>query len=290
MPTQPHADAAQQESSHALACMEIWGGNETIDNALSSPGIDAFVYSRPYEGQHAGGDVHYVSMCGSGRLARFVVADVSGHGGSVAQIATTLRYLMRRNINTLDNTRFTRALNESFQMEKTGGKYATAVLASYFAPTDELIVVNAGHPRPLYFRADRAEWTILSEDGAQHATSASNLPLGIIDPTEFSQFVTKLRRGDLVFFYTDGLMEAKSPSGEMLGELGLLKLIGELDAAQPDRIIRDLLDRIERYQDGKPIEDDVTCVLLHHNAGDVPIYSMGEYLVSAAKMLGLLRT
>lgn len=267
--------------------MEIWGGNETIDDAISTPGIDAWVYSRPYKGERAGGDVHYVSMCGSGRIARFVVADVSGHGAMVAEVARTLRGLMRRNINTLDNTRFTRALNEAFQMDATGGKFATAVLATYFAPTDELILVNAGHPRPMFYSAATGRWRSLAEkDGADK--SASNLPLGIIDPTDFSQFAVRLSRGDLVLIHTDGLIEAKSPSGEMLGEQGLLSLLGGLDAARPDRLIPGLLDAIERYQGGAAIGDDVTCVLLHHNAADVPRYTLGEYARSLAKMVGLL--
>ncbi len=271
--------------------MEIWGGNETIDSAISTPGIDAWVYSRPFVGEHAGGDIHYVSMCNAGKIARFFVADVSGHGEIVAEVARTLRGLMRKNINTLDNTRFTCALNESFQMDQTGGKYATAIVATYFSPTDELIVVNAGHPRPLHYRSADGAWRAMTEKESPEeakAAAATNLPLGIIDPTEFSQFVTRLGRGDLVLFYTDGLMEAKSPAGDMLGEEGLLKLIARLDAGSPDRIIPELLALIERYQGGRPIGDDVTCVLLHHNASDPPRYSLGEQITALAKTIGLL--
>lgn len=284
---------------HALACMEIWGGNESIDSAVSTPGIDAWVYSRPFEGEHAGGDIHYVSMCNAGKIARFVVADVSGHGEVVAEAARTLRALMRRNINTPDNTRFTRALNEAFRMEATGGKYATAVLATYFAPSDELIVVNAGHPRPMWYSARQCAWRLLDEKASREAepvarapgssgASASNLPIGIIEPTEFSQFAVVLGRGDLVLIYTDGLIEAKSPDGEMLGEAGLLRLVSSLDTARPDRLIPALLAAVEAHQGGAPIGDDVTAVLLHHNASDPPHYSLGEQVKALAKTLGLM--
>lgn len=268
--------------------MEIWGGNETMDNAVSTPGIDAWVYSRPFEGEHEGGDIHYVSMCNAGKISRFCVADVSGHGGIVAEAARTLRELMRKNINTLDNTRFTCALNESFQMDRTGGKYATAVLATYFSPTDELIVVNAGHPRPLHYRAAEGTWSLLRDTGtAADASAATNLPLGIIDPTEFAQFVTGLGRGDLVLFYTDGLIESKDADGAMLGEAGLMRLAGELDASRPETLVAELLRRIEDAQ-GEAIGDDVTCVLLHHNASEPPHYSLGERVTALAKTIGLM--
>lgn len=149
--------AISAPATPSLQCMEIWGGIEAVDTALSLTGLDAWVYARPHGGGQAGGDVHYLSMCGSGRIVRLGLADVSGHGVSVSEIAGTLRTLMRRHINTPDMTRFMRALNGAF-VEHTqdgagSGHFATALLATYYAPTDHLLLCNAGHPRPLWWRA-----------------------------------------------------------------------------------------------------------------------------------------
>ena len=38
------------KGSHALHCMEIWGGNHAIEKAVAMPGLDAWVYSKPFEG------------------------------------------------------------------------------------------------------------------------------------------------------------------------------------------------------------------------------------------------
>ena len=98
-----------------MQCMEVWGGNHHIDTSVVLPGLDAWVYSQPHGGGLAstgggkvegvggrdgvgnregggnrdggGGDVHYVSSCASGMIARILVADVAGHGTSVAEIA-----------------------------------------------------------------------------------------------------------------------------------------------------------------------------------------------------------
>ncbi len=60
--------------------MEVWGGNTAAENGISVHGIDAMLYSQPYHGESNSSDIHYVSMCGEGRIARFVLAYVAGHG------------------------------------------------------------------------------------------------------------------------------------------------------------------------------------------------------------------
>src|SRR5262249_54083644 len=94
--------------------MEIWGGNQAADTSVSTPGLDLWVYSRPHEQARGGGDVHYVSLCGGGVIPRLILADVSGHGASVADMARSLRDLMRKNINRKSQPRLVRNLNRQF--------------------------------------------------------------------------------------------------------------------------------------------------------------------------------
>lgn len=63
-----------------LQCMDIWSGNRSVENEVSTPGMDIFVYSQPCRGESRGGDVHYVSLCAGGVVTRLILADVSGHG------------------------------------------------------------------------------------------------------------------------------------------------------------------------------------------------------------------
>jgi len=71
------ATAAPSFESYAMQCMELIGGNRIVRRALSAPGLDVWLESRPFRGD-AGGDVHYFSICGSGRVTRLAIADVSG--------------------------------------------------------------------------------------------------------------------------------------------------------------------------------------------------------------------
>jgi serine phosphatase RsbU (regulator of sigma subunit) len=281
---QPKTDSNR---AHAMACMEIWGGNHEADEAVSVPGVDAWVVSKPHEQAEQGGDIHYVSTCGQGRISRFVIADVSGHGAPVADLSSSLRSLMRRHINTIDQSRFARALNEEFAELSTDGLFATALAATYFSPTDHLIICNAGHPRPLWWSARRMQWTILDHEHDDASREVANLPLGIIEPTEYHQFAAPLAPGDLVLIYTDAFLETAAPEGDMLGEQGLIDVLSDLDPTHPSSLLPALFDRVARISAPAPAADDATALLLHHNAFEAPRQSLAEKLRVMSKMIGL---
>ncbi len=287
-----NAPVAQSEASpptHALQCMEIWGGNGAFDSALSVPGVDAWVYSQPFAGESRGGDIHYVSTCGHGQIARFVVADVAGHGEAVGELAGKLRTLMRKHLNKLDQTKFVQTLGREFALLAREGTFATSLLATYFAGTDHLVLCNAGHPRPFWYRAETGTWHLLKHDIAHRVDNVQNLPLGIVPETEYHQFAIQLGRGDLVLICTDSLTEAASSDGRMLGEDGLLSLVKGLDPSHPDRFNPSLLAAVDQYRSHKPANDDVTVLLLHHNAADPPRQTMGDMVRVLGKMIGLVK-
>ncbi len=281
---------------HTLRCMEIWGGSGKFENALSLPGMDVWVYSRPYAGAEHGGDIHYISTCGSGRVTRYVVADVSGHGQQAGEFSNRLRGFMRKYINQLDQRQFARFLNEEISTWARGGIFATAVLTSYFAPTDHLLVSNAGHPAPLWYHARERRWEKLCPEIGQtsgelktRSWTYGNLPLGVIESTEFSQFAVRIEKDDLVLLYTDSLIEAANSASLQLGERGLLALVGSLDGTEPDKFINRLIGVISDYRSGAPSEDDMTILLLHHNAAPHPRQSIGEMARVFGKMLNVVK-
>jgi len=294
----PHAIAdspelEQRDASVGLSCMEIWGGSDPVHQAISVPGIDAYVRSEPHDGGVAGGDIHYLSLCGAGNISRYVIADVSGHGEAVGRIAGSLRKLMRKHINRIDQSRFAMALNEEFSQLSGQGQFATAILLTYFAPTDELIICNAGHPRPLWYQASLNRWTLLHETVSDEREQAArdrvmhDLPLGVIEPTDYHQFVVALEPGDLVVVYTDALIESADAEGSQLGEQGLIELVRSIGPESPERLCNDLLCRVGAIRDSVDPGDDQTVMVLHHNATNPPSQSIGDRLRVLGRMMGL---
>ncbi|MGD0769348.1 MAG: PP2C family protein-serine/threonine phosphatase [Tepidisphaeraceae bacterium] len=248
-----------------MRCMEVWGGSESTTQVVRLGGLDAWVYSKPYGNAGFGGDVYYASSCATGRINRLLLADVSGHGDSVAESAAGLRSLMRRYVNFLDQTKFVRALNRQFAAMSRQGRFATALATTFFAPSRVLTVCNAGHPPPLLYSVSTRAWSIL-EKPRGHEESASNIPLGILDITDYQQFDVELEVGDLVLCYTDALTESHDADGQMFGPEGLLRIVETVDAEAGDNFIQALLEKISARSAGNLSEDDVTVMLLRPSA------------------------
>ncbi len=282
-------------STHDIACMEVWGGNHAFSGCVSVPGNDVTVSCTPHIGGDRGGDIYYVSSCAAGIITRFVLADVSGHGEQVAALAHNLRRQMRKHINTADQTRFAIALNEAFAGLSADGRFATALLLTYFAPSDHLILCNAGHPRPLLYRAAVNRWERLDSRATGAITARaearnvgiSNLPLGILDPTDYEQFAIKLDKGDLVLLYSDAFIEAPDANARQLGEDGLLALAQGLSADDRRDAPAALARRVREHTRGLPLDDDATMILLTHTGSDPPPLSWAGQAGKFAKMLGL---
>jgi serine phosphatase RsbU (regulator of sigma subunit) len=270
-----------------MSCMEVWGGSQLAERTVEFGGLDAWVYSKPYGQATRGGDVYYASSCATGRITRVLLADVSGHGKAVAATAADLRLLMRRFVNCLDQTEFVRLLNQQFGGLSRESVFATAVVTTFFAPTGRLSVCNAGHPRPLLYRAARREWNFLSDDNAAKPTGPRNLPLGILSISDYDQLDAELQPGDCVVTYSDALIESQDADGEMLGEDGLLRIVRLMGEPDAPRLIATLLGEIsDRYPENLS-NDDVTVVVLKANERE-PAYSFGQKLWAFTRLCGSL--
>jgi serine phosphatase RsbU (regulator of sigma subunit) len=246
--------------------MEVWGGSQLTERTIQFSGLETWVYSKPHGQAARGGDVIYASNCATGRITRLLLADVAGHGRTVAATAADLRLLMRRFVNRLDQTELVRLINQQFVGLSERAVFATAIVTTFFAPTRRLIVCNAGHPRPLLYRAATREWSVLCESHADAPPGPRNLPLGILSMSDYDQFDLELQDGDCVLAYTDALIESQDADGEMLGEAGLLRIVQLMGDADAPTLIDTLLAEIAGRYPENLATDDVTVLVARATA------------------------
>ncbi len=265
--TQSESITLSQPVSKKMQCMEVWAGNRSTWSQFSVPGLDLWIHSEPYLSNNEGGDVYYLSSCASGRITRMLLADVSGHGASVAPVAVELRDLMRKNINFVSQSRLVKSLNEEFESISEEGAFATAVVSTFFSPTRTLSLCNAGHPMPLIHRVNIGRWercdTGLSE------TPMRNMPIGICDSGDYRSGKLVLSPGDMVLSYTDSLSESQKENEEMIGPQGLCDLLLDIDVTHPELIVPALLGKIRRLNSVNLSSDDTTIMLLRANGTGV---------------------
>jgi len=288
-PTKSAPGMRLTEAARELRCMEIWGGNSDIEERLQLPGIDAWVCATAHGDTRSGGDVHYVSTCGSGSIVRFAVADVAGHGEAVADLGARLRALMRKYINTLDQSRFARELNGELAGTARGGRFATALLTTLHVHSRRLLVCNAGHPRPLRYRHASARWELLDILADEDPAAAGNLPLGVAAPTPYAQTALDLEAGDLLVLYTDALIDTPAADGARLGEHGLLRLATGLPRGDAVMTGRALVAAVDALRGLEPLADDRTVVVLQLLEQLPPPPDWRERVLVMAKMLGVVR-
>jgi phosphoserine phosphatase RsbU/P len=270
-----------------MGCMDVWSGSHFTQRGVEFGGLDAWLYSKPYGEARRGGDVFYASSCATGRITRLLLADVSGHGSSVAAAAADLRVLMRRFVNCLDQTEFVRSINHHFSELSKQTVFATAIVTTFFSPTRVLTVCNAGHPRPLIYRAARRQWEYLSQVESVKPPGVRNLPLGILSISDYDQFDVELQIGDCVVTYTDALIESQDADDKRLGEDGLLRIMKLLGDIDPPRLIGTLLAEIaDRYPENLS-RDDVSVVVLRVSQRK-PHYTIGEKAKAMIRFAGTL--
>jgi sigma-B regulation protein RsbU (phosphoserine phosphatase) len=75
---------------------------------------------------------------------------------------------------------------------------------------------------------------------------------------EFEEKTVPLTEGDILFLYTDGLMEGRDLSGEMYGKKRTRKVVDSLVSKGPDALIAGLVKEFKAHNQGKDYDDDIT--------------------------------
>jgi len=208
------------------------------------PGLRVAVRYHPAENTaQVGGDWYEATTLPDGRVL-IVIGDASGHGlTAAARMAQLRNALLGVAFTGADPAAILRCLNRLVLHVQEQTATATAVVAHFDPATRRLTWARAGHPAP-----------ILVRDGRTRRLRNDFGPLlGATEEADYRATTTALRPGDLVFLYTDGLVERRG--GDLADPARALRrtvLDGAGPAIDPDRMLA-------AFDIGNP-EDD-TCVL-----------------------------
>lgn len=155
-----------------------------------------------------GGDFFQVILGPDGSLL-VVVGDVSGKGVPAAMLVAVLVGSIRTKADAgFEPESILKALNDRL-VGRAGGHFATCV-AAHIKPDGTMKIANAGHIPPY-------------SNGAPLQVEGS-IPLGIIEGMEYDVQTFKLTPRQTLTFLTDGVLEARNVSGELLGFNRLARL------------------------------------------------------------------
>ena len=242
--------------SVGLVCNEVWGGNSAFYGPVELPGLRGVLYSQASDGTR-GGDVHYLSVCGSGLISRACLADVTGHGESVAAISQATHDLLRRSVNRMDESKVLRKLNLRL-CALDDASFATAAALTYVPPLQRLSVSYAGHEPAWYFDESGQRWEQLE---AVSRPGLINIPLAIEPKTRYTRYVGRATVGDRLLMITDGVLETPNEAGELFGRDRLRRLLYETRDGAPQTFVSALIQALSEHTNGAPLNHDDVSVL-----------------------------
>ena len=126
--------------------------------------------------------------------------------------------------------------------------FATVFLASIEPYSGELVYVNAGHEPAL----------IISPNGDVQELRPTGPALGMMPDSTFTAVTRTLQKGDSLFAFTDGLVEAHSPTGEVYGGERLREVVRAQRGAPPSELVREVLEALETFGRHADPHDDLT--------------------------------
>ena len=222
------------------------------------PQLEGWQVSPHYQpAREVGGDFYDFFDLQEGRVG-VVVGDATGKGMPAALVAEATSNMLRAVAQALDSSspgEVLERVNKTLIARIPPNMFVTCFYAILEPKSGRLLYANAGHDLP-YLRRRGSDCEELRARG---------MPLGLMPGMSYEQKETVLDAGETALFYSDGLVEAHDPKGEMFGFPRLQELVAE--HGEEGRLEGFLLEELYSFVgEGWEQEDDITFLTLRRSA------------------------
>jgi serine phosphatase RsbU (regulator of sigma subunit) len=184
-------ERASSELAAARSVQELMIPHEQ----MRTPGFEVESIYNP--ANEVGGDFFHVQSTEDGGLL-VIIGDVAGKGLKAAMNVSMLMGALRRTTEKSPGK-----ILESLNRVLVGSESFTTCQAVWFGPNGEVVLANAGHLPPYL--------------NSQEVAITGGLPLGVLKEITYDETRVYLHPGDRILLMSDGVVEARQPSGELFG-------------------------------------------------------------------------
>lgn len=226
------------------------------DELEGFPNADFEIVGRVFPARQVAGDFFDFVKTPSGKLA-FFIGDVSGKGMPAALYMIAVRTLCRHLVKEADRPgQLLAKLNMELADDNPTCMFVTLAHGFYDPATGHVLLASAGHPPPLLRRANGTVEDVTLKSGRLLGYSAEML--------RFPETHVALLPGDSMWFFTDGILEAKAGQGQgMFGTDRIRALLAECGAERPlGECAHAAKLAVDQFTGSGELQDDLTLLAL----------------------------
>ena len=198
-----------------------------------------------------GGDLYDWFEFDDGRWA-IVLGDVAGKGAPAALYGALSSGVIRtRAGRKYPPGQMLELVNKTLHLRPVEGQYVAVIYSIYEPKTRTITLANSGLPYPLLVRAGQP--TYLDVGG---------IPLGLFPDTKYQETELKLQTGDILVFYSDGVVEMRNDEGEEFGLKRLAETVRAHHDRTPDEIVKSVSAALAEFIGRVRPQDDRTMIVI----------------------------
>ena len=203
------------------------------------------------------------------RVTRTLVAlgDVSGKAAPAALYAALVSGILRSLAGRqLSPANLLAVLNDQLQERKLDAQYVTMLAALWDDSTRTLLLANAGSVQPMLVTRNKDTGAPASLENALKVETipVEGFPLGLFPHSSYDESTFHLEPGDMVLFFSDGIVDAINSRGEQFGTENLCTLLQHHPTASQSAqdAVDAILEAVMTHQSGTEHFDDETIIAL----------------------------
>ena len=214
--------------------------------------FDLYALMRP--AKEVGGDFYDFFLIDDNHLG-LVMADVSGKGVPAALFMMVTKILVNEISHIYESPGEVLTLvNDRICSNNKNNMFITVWLGIVNLKTGEVVAANAGHEDPAIYNGK--EFII---DKQKHG-----IPIGAMDGYKYKDYKFKLKTGNKLFVYTDGVPEAEDDNDKMFGLDNMIKSLNKVKESSCTGILNSLKDDVDKFVNGAVQFDDLTMLCFEY--------------------------
>ena len=253
-------DALEKEKDRALQEIDLAGFVQKSFYKVDTSEIKGWDVKFTFKAMAGVSGDLYILFITNNQLDGIGIFDISGHGIASGLVTMLVKNIIEQEFKKgkkLPLNEVMSRINDRIILEKGSiENYLTGLLIRF--NKDDMELVNAGHPKAILYNSENDDISFIEKEGVNQYGA-----IGIADfPMNFATIHFKIKKGDELVLYTDGITECTNSQKEYFGTEGVLNVFKQNKNLDLDTQVNALTTELLNFSGTDKFNDDITYIIL----------------------------